>query len=134
MLILPARNPVRRGLIRTADYVQTLMDNKGLCSERTGVWLGIDRLQRYRPLPCNRLIILRIQHQARLDAQERVEYGAAPAISQAPVAQLDRALPSEGKGREFESRRVRHFKSITSCDVGPGHQLVTDRVTGQAPS
>ncbi len=27
----------------------------------------------------------------------------------APVAQLDRALPSEGRGREFESRRVRHF-------------------------
>ena len=26
----------------------------------------------------------------------------------APVAQLDRALPSEGRGREFESRRVRH--------------------------
>jgi hypothetical protein len=25
-----------------------------------------------------------------------------------PVAQLDRALPSEGRGREFESRRVRH--------------------------
>jgi hypothetical protein len=24
-----------------------------------------------------------------------------------PVAQLDRALPSEGRGREFESRRVR---------------------------
>src|ERR1700730_9838166 len=29
--------------------------------------------------------------------------------AQAPVAQLDRALPSEGRGREFESRRVRHF-------------------------
>jgi hypothetical protein len=29
----------------------------------------------------------------------------------APVAQLDRALPSEGRGREFESRRVRHQKS-----------------------
>ena len=28
----------------------------------------------------------------------------------APVAQLDRALPSEGKGREFESRRARHFQ------------------------
>ena len=28
--------------------------------------------------------------------------------SSAPVAQLDRALPSEGKGREFESRRVHH--------------------------
>src|ERR1700730_13393491 len=27
----------------------------------------------------------------------------------APVAQLDRALPSEGRGREFESRRVRHI-------------------------
>jgi hypothetical protein len=26
----------------------------------------------------------------------------------APVAQLDRALPSEGRGREFESRRARH--------------------------
>jgi hypothetical protein len=26
----------------------------------------------------------------------------------APVAQLDRALPSEGKGRGFESRRVHH--------------------------
>jgi hypothetical protein len=25
----------------------------------------------------------------------------------APVAQLDRALPSEGRGREFESRRAR---------------------------
>src|SRR5882757_8217868 len=28
--------------------------------------------------------------------------------ARAPVAQLDRALPSEGRGREFESRRVRH--------------------------
>jgi hypothetical protein len=26
-----------------------------------------------------------------------------------PVAQLDRALPSEGRGRTFESYRVRHF-------------------------
>jgi hypothetical protein len=31
----------------------------------------------------------------------------------APVAQLDRALPSEGRGREFESRRVRqHFRVL----------------------
>jgi hypothetical protein len=29
-----------------------------------------------------------------------------------PVAQLDRALPSEGRGREFESRRVRQFSHI----------------------
>ena len=27
---------------------------------------------------------------------------------EAPVAQLDRALPSEGRGHEFESRRVHH--------------------------
>ena len=27
----------------------------------------------------------------------------------APVAQLDRALPSEGRGHRFESCRVRHF-------------------------
>jgi hypothetical protein len=32
----------------------------------------------------------------------------------APVAQLDRALPSEGRGREFESRRVRHVQSFVS--------------------
>src|SRR5579885_1089569 len=32
----------------------------------------------------------------------------------APVAQLDRALPSEGKGRTFESSRARHRrKGIT---------------------
>jgi hypothetical protein len=28
--------------------------------------------------------------------------------AQAPVAQLDRALPSEGKGQRFESPRARH--------------------------
>src|SRR5205807_5396185 len=32
----------------------------------------------------------------------------------APVAQLDRALPSEGKGHTFESCRVRHF----ACNAG----------------
>ena len=38
----------------------------------------------------------------------------------APVAQLDRALPSEGKGRTFESCRVRQFfpiKSTTYCNA-----------------
>ncbi len=29
-------------------------------------------------------------------------------IPNALVAQLDRVLPSEGKGREFESRQARH--------------------------
>jgi hypothetical protein len=32
----------------------------------------------------------------------------------APVAQLDRALPSEGRGQGFESLRARHdFKDLT---------------------
>ena len=35
----------------------------------------------------------------------------------APVAQLDRALPSEGRGREFESRRVRqYFNELAKAD------------------
>ncbi len=32
----------------------------------------------------------------------------------APVAQLDRALPSEGRGREFESRRVHQYLYLTA--------------------
>lgn len=39
----------------------------------------------------------------------RFPLGRPPA--QAPVAQLDRALPSEGKGHTFESCRVRHLLS-----------------------
>ena len=31
------------------------------------------------------------------------------AVIHAPVAQLDRVLPSEGRGRGFESRRAHHF-------------------------
>ena len=44
---------------------------------------------------------------------------------QAPVAQLDRALPSEGKGHTFESCRARHFtsrfqplRSVRLCSCG----------------
>jgi hypothetical protein len=36
-----------------------------------------------------------------------IGYQERPA--QAPVAQLDRALPSEGRGHRFESYRVRHL-------------------------
>ena len=31
---------------------------------------------------------------------------------QAPVAQLDRVLPSEGRGRAFESRRTHQFSGF----------------------
>jgi hypothetical protein len=41
-----------------------------------------------------------------MDARGPDEYHGARV---APVAQLDRVLPSEGRGRGFESRQVRHF-------------------------
>ncbi len=46
------------------------------------------------------------------------------------VAQLVRALPCHGRGREFESRRIRHFcftktsKNVTSDLVPLGANLV----------
>ena len=43
-----------------------------------------------------------------LDASEWV-ISLAPL---APVAQLDRVLPSEGRGRRFESYRVRHCQKF----------------------
>ncbi len=42
-----------------------------------------------------------------MDACERHAYHGARV---APVAQLDRVLPSEGRGRGFESRLVHHKK------------------------
>ena len=36
---------------------------------------------------------------------EGIDWNTSPL---APVAQLDRALPSEGRGHRFESCRVRH--------------------------
>ena len=41
-------------------------------------------------------------------ARVRLDYIRA----QAPIAQLDRALPSEGRGRRFESYWVRHFAFV----------------------
>ena len=54
---------------------------------------------------------------ARLPVEGRMKYRAARGRTFdheafAPVAQLDRALPSEGRGRAFESRRVRQFLLI----------------------
>jgi hypothetical protein len=44
-----------------------------------------------------------------LSAAPRCEYPSARHV--APVAQLDRALPSEGRGHRFESCRVRHLRT-----------------------
>ena len=38
---------------------------------------------------------------------------------QAPVAQLDRALPSEGRGHRFESCRARHFSTTPEQNWAP---------------
>ncbi len=46
---------------------------------------------------------------ASMDARPSDEYHGARV---APVAQLDRVLPSEGRGRGFESRLVHHLLSL----------------------
>ena len=44
-----------------------------------------------------------------MDGRHADEYHGARV---APVAQLDRVLPSEGRGRGFESRLVHHLLSL----------------------
>ena len=61
------------------------------------------RPNRHSPLPGNRLLTA-------------VPLSPAPS---APVAQLDRALPSEGRGQGFESLRVRHVAiKLLTCIFG----------------
>src|SRR5690242_6171630 len=44
-----------------------------------------------------------------------------------PVAQLDRALPSEGRGRTFESYRVRQpFQALGTGSAGPSKSQLPD--------
>ena len=52
----------------------------------------------------------------------RLAYGACGS-PRAPVAQLDRALPSEGRGRTFESCRVRH--PVYRHPAPPSRRMVT---------
>ena len=40
----------------------------------------------------------------------------------APVAQLDRALPSEGRGQRFESSRARHSRHISNASPQPARR------------
>jgi len=48
----------------------------------------------------------------------KVGGGAGMLTIPAPVAQMDRVLASEAKGRAFESRRARHFfPSIARCNA-----------------
>src|SRR5690606_38727324 len=52
--------------------------------------------------------------------------GCPVRLGDAPVAQLDRALPSEGKGHTFESCRVRHlFQGLSGPKRLSRNQSVT---------
>lgn len=54
--------------------------------------------------------------------------------AQASVAQLDRVLPSEGRGRGFESRRVHQIQTKKPQVERPGAFLwATDSTFGNAP-
>ena len=53
-------------------------------------------------------------HKNPIEPASRTPYTAR----QAPVAQLDRALPSEGRGQRFESSRVRHEYSTIQTVCG----------------
>ena len=46
---------------------------------------------------------------------------AGSPMRQAPVAQLDRALPSEGRGQRFESSRVHH--NFNDLVTGPPFRM-----------
>src|SRR6266478_3592781 len=43
------------------------------------------------------------------EEKDRINYWSCLSLFCAPVAQLDRALASEARGRVFESRRAHHF-------------------------
>jgi hypothetical protein len=60
-----------------------------------------------------------------------------------PVAQLDRALPSEGKGHAFESRRVRQFSQenqrveefiFSELEMDFSHGSTTEAGAAKAPN
>ena len=52
-------------------------------------------------------------------------------VKDALVAQLDRALDYESRGREFESSRARHFSSLSfpKCTVDHSLCRLVDRVS-----
>ena len=58
-----------------------------------------------------------------MDGQSSQSYDARPRAkltsNDALVAQLDRVLPSEGRGRGFESRRARHYNPASQYGSGP---------------
>ena len=56
-----------------------------------------------------------------------------PELVNAPVAQLDRVLASEAKGREFESRQARHSLPKMGTDVAEVLGFNAETVCASAP-
>jgi hypothetical protein len=58
-------------------------------------------------------------------------YSKMTFLSDAPLAQLDRALDYESSGQRFESSRARHFTFYPSngCGAAPG-RFTPDRASG----
>src|SRR5258708_34432363 len=65
------------------------------------------------------------------EEKDRINYWSCLSLFCAPVAQLDRALASEARGRVFESRRAHHLLTpstkrgnrLTAVDCPPRGQL-----------
>src|SRR6266478_7394135 len=51
----------------------------------------------------------RLKNHSSGEEKDRINYWSCLSLFCAPVAQLDRALASEARGRVFESRRAHHF-------------------------
>src|SRR5580692_5139999 len=82
-------------------------------------WLGgalIEAMERSARTRQGRVGAARLRHTRPLRHAGR----SAIEAGEAPVAQLDRALPSEGKGQKFESSRARHdFNDLDRKQFSP---------------
>ena len=87
----------------------------------------------------------RLQHLVRVYADRKKRSNAIASLPRpaqssnstgvAPVAQLDRALPSEGRGQRFESFRARHFIDITIARTRcPAYPAAATKARIKSPS
>ena len=111
---------VQRAIVQQASLVTRCIFGCGPCSGSRQVGRGgphrLRQLQIFAPSP---FIRLGARHKNRLRLHRRrghVRGGAR--LRLAPVAQLDRALPSEGRGQGFESLRARQFSKAWRISFG----------------
>ncbi len=87
------------------------------CSFMDNRWCGV--MKGSLIAKCRARWIICVAHRPQLDAPYPCEYHGARV---APVAQLDRVLPSEGRGRGFESRLVHHILQ-SGCVLSCGQSM-----------